>query len=99
MKLPIFDKLKKNLDEISGTNTCKLSDILTTDFIQANTPFRSYDDMINKSGLELTETTAEELYLNEDLNEFIKQNTKFENFRALCVAATREYATNKVMDL
>lgn len=55
--------------------------------------------MIDKSGLELTETTAEELYSNEELNTFIKANTKFENFKDMCTLAAKEYVANKVMDL
>lgn len=94
-----FDKLQKNIEEVSGTNTYKLSDILTTDFIRTNTTFRSYEDMIDKSGLELTETTAEELYLNEELNDFIKANTKFENFKDMCTLAAQEYVAKRVMDL
>lgn len=99
MKLDIFDKLQNNLEEVSGTNTYNLSDVLTTDFIQANTTFGSYDDMIDKSGLELTETTVEGLCSNEELNEFIKENTSFENFEDMYTLATTEYVANKVMDL
>ena len=95
----LFNKLQKNLEEISGTNTYKLSDLLTTDFIRANTTFGSYDDMIDKSGLELTETTAEELYSNEELNEFIKENTKFENFKDMVTLAAQEYVAKRVIDL
>ena len=94
-----FDKLQKKIEEVSGTNTYKLSDILTTDFIRTNTTFRSYEDMIDKSGLELTETTAEELYLNEELNVFIKANTKFENFKDMVTLAAQEYVAKRVMDL
>lgn len=99
MKLDIFDKLQKNLEEVSGTNTYNLSDVLTTDFIQANTTFGSYDDMIDKSGLELTETTAEELYVNEELNAFIKTNTKFASFKDMVTLAAQEYVAKRVMDL
>lgn len=99
MKLDIFDKLQKNLEEVSGTNTYNLSDVLTTDFIRANTTFGSYDDMIGESGLELTETTAEELYLNEELNAFIKANTKFENFKDMVTLAAQEYVAKRVRDL
>lgn len=55
--------------------------------------------MIDKYGLELTETTAEELYLNEELNAFIKANTKFENFKDMVTLATQEYVAKRVMDL
>lgn len=55
--------------------------------------------MIDKSGLELTETTAEELYLNEKLNAFIKANSKFENFKEMCTFAAQEYVAKRVMDL
>lgn len=97
--MKFLDKLQKNIEEVSGTNTYKLSDILTTEFIRTNTTFRSYDDMIDKSGLELTETTAEELYLNEELNVFIKANTKFENFKDMVTLAAQEYVAKRVMDL
>lgn len=99
MKLDIFDKLQKNLEEVSGTNTYNLSDVLTTNFIRANTTFGSYDDMIDKSGLELTETTIEDLCSNEELNKFIIENTPFENFEDMYTLATTEYVANKVMDL
>ena len=97
--MQFLDKLQKNIEEVSGTNTYKLSDILTTEFIRTNTTFRSYDDMIDKSGLELTETTAEELYVNEELNAFIKANTKFENFKDMCALAYQEYVAKRVRDL
>lgn len=97
--MQFLDKLRKNIEEVSGINTYKLSDILNTDFIRTNTTFRSYNDMIDKYGLELTETTAEELYLNEELNAFIKANTKFENFKDMVTLATQEYVAKRVMDL
>ena len=55
--------------------------------------------MIDKSGLKLTETTAEELYLNEELNAFIKANTKFASFKDMCTLAAQEYVAKRVMDL
>jgi len=99
MKLNILDKLQQNIEEVSGTHTYKLTDILNDEFIRKNTTFRSYGDMINKSGLVLTETTAEELYSNEKLNAFIKENTGFENFKDMCTSAASEYVAKKVMDL
>lgn len=99
MKLNIIERLERNIEEVSGTHTYKLSDILTTEFIRENTTFGSYEDMIDKSELELIETTAEELYLNEELNAFIKSNTKFENFKDMCTLAARDYIAKRVMDL
>ncbi len=90
---------KRILKKYQEQTTYKLSDILNTDFIRTNTTFRSYDDMIDKSGLELTETTAEELYLNEELNAFIKSNTKFASFKDMVTLAAQEYVAKRVMDL
>ena len=97
--MEFLNKLQKNIEDVSGTNTYNLSDILTDDFIRTNTTFRSYDDMIDESGLVLNETTAEDLYLNEELNAFIKVNTKFENFKDICTLAAQEYVAKRVMDL
>ena len=89
MKIDVLNKLENNIKKVSGQNTYKLSDILNDDFIQTHTKFRSYQDIINQSGLELNETTAEELYLNEELNNFIKANTKFKTFEEMCTLATK----------
>ncbi len=99
MKIDVLNKLENNIKKVSGQHTYKLSDILNDDFIQTNTKFRSYEDMINQSGLELTETTTEELYSNEGLNNFIRANTKFKNFKDMCTLAVKEYLTKIVMDL
>lgn len=95
----VLEKLQKNIDEVSGTKYYNLKDIMTNEFIQKNTTFNTYDDMINKSGLELTETSVEELYLNEGLNAFIKSNTKFEDFGEMCRLAVVDYTVNRVVDL
>ncbi len=99
MKIDVLNKLENNIKKVSGQHTYKLSDILNDDFIQTNTKFKSYEDMINQSRLELTETTAEELYSNEGLNNFIQSNTKFKNFKDMCTLAAKEYLTKIVMDL
>lgn len=99
MKINILDKLQKNIEEVSGTHSYKLTDILNEEFIRKNTTFKSYDDMITKSGLELNETSAEELYLNEELNNFVNENTNFENFKDMCTSAAGVYVAKKVMDL
>jgi hypothetical protein len=97
--MEFLNKLQKNIEDVSGTNTYNLSDILTDDFIRTNTTFRSYDDMIDKSGLVLNETTDEDICLNEELNDFIKANTKFEDFDDMISLAAQEHVAKRVMDL
>jgi hypothetical protein len=97
--MEFLNKLQKNIEEVSGTNAYNLSDILTDDFIRTNTTFRSYDDMIDKSGLVLNETTDEDIYLNEELNAFIKANTRFEDFDDMVSLAAQEHVAKRVMDL
>ena len=94
-----LQKIQKNIEEVSGTHTFKLGDVLTDEFIRANTTFRSYDDMFDKSELVLIEKTVEDLYLNEELNAFVRTNTKFENFRDMVSLAAYEYISKKVFDV
>lgn len=91
--------LQENIKEVCETKSYNLTDILTNDFIRKNTKFTSYDDIVDKSGLVLNETTAEELYSNEELNAFIEANTKFENFKDMCTLAAHEYLAKKVKDI
>ena len=55
--------------------------------------------MIDKSGLVLNETTDEDIYLNEELNAFIKANTRFEDFDDMVSLAAQEHVAKRVRDL
>lgn len=98
MKINKLTNLQNNIKEIEGTNTHSLNEILTDDFLKKNTTFKSYNDMVEQSGLTLNETTYDELCENKSLNEYISKNTKYNSFEDICTEATVEFAMNKIME-
>lgn len=99
MKINSLSKLEKNISKVSGTHEYNLTEILSNKFIQTNTPFNDYQDLINKSGIKSDAKTFEELCDNEKLNKFIEEKTKFNNFHEMCVSASKEYITNQIFDI
>lgn len=98
MKFNKLNKLQNNIKEFEGTHTYPLDEILTDDFIKENTSFKSYDDMVEQSGLTLNETTYDELCENKSLNEYISKNTKYDSFEDICTEATADFTMKKIME-
>ena len=53
MKFNKLNNLQNNIKKFEGTHNLHLNEILTDDFIKENTSFKSFDDMIEQSGLTL----------------------------------------------
>lgn len=98
MKFNKLNNLQNNIKKFEGTHNLHLNEILTDDFIKENTSFKSFDDMIEQSGLTLNETTYEELCENESLNDYISKNTKYESFEDICTNGIVEFARKEIME-
>jgi len=98
MKLKKLNKLQKNTKDFEGSHEYSLNEILTDEFMQENTLFKSYDDMVEQSGLTLNETTYGELCENKSLNDYISENTKYDSFEDICTEATADFAMKKIME-
>lgn len=86
-----FDKLKKNLETLATTTEVKLGDMMNPAFISAHSSYANLDDLVNGSGFKVE--TAEDFKAIPDAewDLFIKENTDFENWQEMQVAAHRDY--------
>lgn len=99
VNLEFLEKLKRNLERLDGEHKLPLNEILNEDFLCEHTTFKDFDDIFESSGIKITtERTLEELCLNDELNEFIKAETKFEDFRDMFKSALNEYLSKILLD-
>ncbi len=90
-------KLTENVEKLKETNEISFSEILNDEFMQRNTPFKSLNELFEKSGFK--HSTEEEIAdIPDDLfNEFISANTQYETFQDLQVSAMAEFVSNQLL--
>ena len=85
-----LDKIQKKAEDLSGTNHVKLLDLFNVGFMRKNTSFSSVEEMFEKSGLEIHSEV--DIKNNEKAwDEFIKANTKYDDWETLLKAASVEW--------
>lgn len=86
-----FDKLKKNIETLAATKEVKLGEMMDPDFISSHSSFANLEDLINSSGFKVETAEDFKAIPDADWDVFIKENTDFENWQEMQVAAHRDY--------
>ena len=82
-----LERLQRNLEKVDGTHEVTGRDLLTDDFIRANTNnFQTYDAFINASGIKSQDDIGTEAFDN-----FVAANTRFANWGEMFQAAGTEW--------
>ena len=89
-------KLTSNAKNLKDQNQTKFGDIVTKEFIQSNTNFESLDDLFEKAGFKVETEEDIEAVPQEELDNFIRENTKFKGFSDLQVEAVTEFARKQL---
>ncbi len=93
-----LDGLNRLVEKISSQNnleTISLGKILNDDFFKEHTDFDSFKDLCAKASLDFK--TVEELDASEEINIFIRHNTKFENFLEMQKYAASIFMKNRII--
>lgn len=71
-------KLQKNLEDMEGTHTVPITDVLTPEFVSSHSRFPDFETLLAEAGI----TTKEEFeaYPDADFDAFIAANTNFESW-------------------
>lgn len=85
------DKLAGKLVEINGTPEISTDDIMTNSFIQRNTRFNNWQDLLRAGGVK----TSEDI-LDSKFSKFIARNSRFNSFNDMAEAAGLEYLKIKL---
>ncbi|UDM79587.1 hypothetical protein [Vagococcus fluvialis] len=99
-KINGLDELKKNLEELGnnvksldGTHSVPFDELFLPSFMVNNTDFSNIDEFVNKSGFDFSNM---ESISEEELNEFVTNNTSFDSWDSMKVKATEEWTSKKL---
>ena len=92
------DKLKKLADDAEKLDgqSVPLSEVLTDEFVQKNSPFDSLDNLIKASGYTVESQEDLEAIPDEEWDRFISENTDFDSWQEMIDSAGAIYAKNKL---
>ena len=91
-----LEKLSENLKNIKQEDAVPLTDLLSTSFLQENTPFSDLNTLFEQGGFNF-ETVEEFKEMDEDkLDSFISKNTKYESYKAMLGDAGAFYMKNLI---
>ena len=86
-----LDELQKKLEDIDGTHEVSSDDLMTDEFIQENTNFSNWKELMEAGGIQSSEDIQAEPF-----SLFIAENTEFDGFDDLAQAAAAEYMKKKL---
>lgn len=73
-----------------------LTDILSESFFSTHSDFKNLNDFFIKAGYEIKSREDINNIPQEEIDLFVRNNTKFDNFRDLQKEATSQYIRNKL---
>ena len=84
-------KMQNKLEEVEGTRSVPMDELLNPDFMIRFTNFSSFDDLIEKSGYTVKTEEDFERIPDKEWDEFISVNTQFSSWQDMLNLAGYEY--------
>lgn len=88
--------ISKRLEEVSGENTIPFNLLFNGEFLKEYSRFSSIDELFDASGFEINNQEDFDNLNLEKWDEFISQNTKFDNWKDMFNKAASVYFTNYI---
>ncbi len=92
-----FDRLQNNLNSISGDHKVLLGDLLTNDFISANTKFANLSEFFAAGNFEIEDVTQLES-ARDELDSYVKKETSFSTWHEMLSQAVADYMRARLFD-
>jgi hypothetical protein len=91
-----LDKLAKNAEELDGTHSVSLDEVLTPDFISRHTRFSDASELFEAGGFNAGSQEEFEAIPEDELDAFIQSESSFESWQEMLGAAGQEWAIAKM---
>ena len=91
-----LEELERKANDIHGENIIQLSELLPAQFMIKYTDFKSLEEMFQASGFVVESSEDFKKIPEEDLNNFIKNNTQFSNWDDMIGKASMEWIARKL---
>jgi len=91
-----LERMKRSIEEISGSHNIPYDDLFTSEFMQKHTNFKSIHEMIQSSGFPIKSSEDIENIPDDEWSGFIQKNTSFTNWKEMIETAGHEYFAKKI---
>ena len=91
-----FDELENKADDLDGENEVKFDELFNPDFMKKYTNFISIDEMFEKSSFEVNSEEDFEEIPEEELDEYVNNNTKFSTWEEMLQKGVQEWTSNQL---
>jgi len=91
-----IDELTKKAEELDGSHSVPIAELLTPDFLADCSVFASVDEMFEASGFKVESPEDFEAIPDEEWEWFIQQNTSYTSWSEMTEAAGVIWAKNKM---
>lgn len=88
--------LTENAKKLEGEQQLSLGTLFNEGFLLANTNFESIDDLFEKAGFKVETEEDFAAIPQEDIDVFVRENTKFESFTDMQQQAMAEYVRKQL---
>lgn len=92
-----FDQLKKNISELSNTDSVQLYDLMNPNFISNCSQYSNFDELIEASGFKVKSKEDFEAIPDQEWEQFIQNNTSYKSWIEMQRAARVSYTKSKVL--
>lgn len=86
-----LDELAKKANDISGTRSVSLQELLTNGFMLENTKFDNANDFFDKGGFNFKNSEEFKAIDDLELDKWVKANSKFSTWKEMIDKAVIEY--------
>lgn len=89
-----LDTMAKNAEELNGTHSYPLPEILTDKFMEDHSRFKNINDFLIKIGINNNEDL--EKYPDDKMDEYVAAETDFGNWHDMLNTASKEFVARKL---
>jgi hypothetical protein len=88
--------LRAGLDQLKNTREVNFDELFNVKFMTKYTEFVTIEDMFDASGLDIQSNDDFDLVPEEQLDKFVRDHTRFSNWREMLDKAGEEYVFRKL---
>jgi hypothetical protein len=96
MELKGLDELQKKLETLEKIKSVPLGELMPPIFMTENTQFESVEGMFESGGFKADNEEDFKAIPDNELDEFISKNTKFQSWQDMLNSAGEEFIKNKL---
>lgn len=92
-----LDRISKGIEELGGTDTVSMTELLSPEFVSSHTKFANADEMFEASGFKLDSQDDFAAIPDAEWDEFIRSISSFPDWQSMLGAAGSAWVAKKLV--